>query len=199
MQLSLPFLYLPDAISLSLMLIILDLLRRSAVVHLRQELLGIRKGLFFYWSGKKLPVSDPAYLDLLSRIDSGVRLAHKLSPARLFFVRRSLSRMEKQSGGQSVKDQPREPGTRLDHFEAEKVRKKLQRIELETNLLLGVFLLVASVSGWILLLGIVSRVFLRLFSRKSGSRIDYVFDLAEKLVARFGARSLRIALASESG
>jgi len=193
-----PFLYLPDAISLGLLLIVLDLLRRSAVAHLRQELLGIRNGLFCYWSANHLPLSHPDYLNVQSRIESAVRLAHKLSPARLFFVTRLVRKTEKQSRKRLLHAQAQELQARPNMAEARRVREKLRRIDLETNMLLGVFLLVASVSGWILLLVIVARVVFRLFSRKSGSLVDYVFDLAERLTARIGSRSLKTAIASES-
>jgi hypothetical protein len=192
-----PFLYLPDAISLGLLLIVLDLLRRSAVIHLRQELLGIRNALFCYWSANQLPLSHPDYVNLLSRVESAVRLAHKLTPARLFFVTRLVRKMERQGLKGPLRAQAQELRACPNTAEARKARERLRRIDLETNMLLGVFLLMASVSGWILLMAIAVRVIFRLFSRKSGSMVDYVFDLAEKLIARLGSRALKTAIASE--
>src|SRR4029434_6032477 len=90
-----PFLYLPDAISLMLLWVALSLLRQSAVEHLRMELDRLRKGALEYWLETYAPLADSAYVSLRSVIDSTDRIADKFSPGRLFFVHLCWRRITK--------------------------------------------------------------------------------------------------------
>jgi len=181
-----PFLYLPDALSLTLLIIVLVLLRRAAVVHVRQELAKIRNEALLFWSGNSLHLGSPAYRCLKAQIISAARVADKLSPARLLVASR-LSRMPARAG-LAV-----HPGESLEHYlrliNDNAVRKELRRIQLEIQLSLGVFYLLGSVSGWMLSLWLGVRVSRRTFSRRSHNSFDNLFDLAERLFAVIGRRA----------
>ena len=190
-----PFLYLPDAISLAFLLIVLTLLRRTAIAHIQQELCGIRNELFVYCSIKKLPLSHTAYLNLSHRIDSASRLAPEVSRARLFFTGSLASETGKSGNEHPLPNPASELSLHIKSIEDKEIREKLRRFELETSLSFGVFFLLGSISGWIYMSWLLMRLLVRLVSRRPpGSRVDWFFDMAERLIASLGGRALRLAL-----
>src|SRR5262245_8220378 len=90
-----PFLYLPDAVSLLLLGVALSLLRQSAVEHLRMELDRLRSHTQDVWRATGASLEDSAYVSLQKLIDSSDRLAEKLSPARLYFLHRCWRKIAK--------------------------------------------------------------------------------------------------------
>jgi len=193
-----PFLYLPDAVSLALLFAALELLRRSAVDHVRQVSIGIRNEMLAYWMREGLPLSHPAYVRLRRQIDTSIRCADKVTPARLYFVSRwfrNAARCEDQSGFTDALAGLRRPT--LD-IEDTRVRDKVRRFDLELNASLGIFFLTASISGWILLLPILLRMIKRVARRRPKSRVDLFFDLAERILSRLGRRALTLAILLEA-
>ena len=187
-----PFLYLPDAISLTLLFAALTLLRDSAIAHLRQELLRLRKEMILYWSSNELPFDDAAYQQLRALLAEVAELAPRLSPARFFFISRLVSRSS--AGGMPPSLTTESPGIQSAGAAHRKMKPKLQRIFLEMNLAVGMFFLLGSISGWMLLSSILIRLAVRKVSgRRSTNRMS-VFDLAEKLISRIGFNALRLGI-----
>lgn len=185
-----PFLYLPDALSLTLLFVALTLLRRSAIAHLRQELLRLRKEMILYWSGNELPFDHAAYQQLRALLAEVAELAPRLSPARFFFINRHVSR----SGLGEMLPSPAAEHVRIQSGSAEdrKAKLKLQRLHLEMNLGVGTFFLLGSISGWMLLCTILIRLAIRKVTGRSAHAAT-VFDLAEKLISRIGFEALKLA------
>jgi hypothetical protein len=184
-----PFLYLPDALSLTLLIVALTVLRRAAIVHLRQELLRLRKEMILYWSGNELPFDQAAYQQLCALLAEMAELAPRLSPARLFFVHRLASK----SGRGELWSSPKaerpvaQSGSAGDH----QVKLKLQRLHLEMNLAVGTFFLLGSISGWMLLCYVLLRLAVRRIKGRSASRVGF-FDLSEKLISRIGFDAVKL-------
>ena len=184
-----PFLYLPDAVSLTLLFVALTLLRRAAIEHLRQELLRLRKEMILYWSGNELPFDHAAYQQLRALLAQVAELAPRLSPARFFFIHRLARRIGPAkelplpagecSGGQSGSSGDRKAGL------------KLQRLHLEMHLSVGAFLLLGSISGWMLLCSILVRLVLKKLGGRPARKVG-VFDLTEKLVSRVGFDAVKL-------
>jgi hypothetical protein len=185
-----PFLYLPDAISLTFVLIGLTLMRRSVVEHLQLEFMQIREHVRSYRSSAGLPDGDPALLALEQHLDSFIRLAPKVSPARLFFVYRQL----RKGAHKPPPDPLSDLALCIESVADAKVRQRLLRFQVEMLLSVGVFFLMGSLSGWLLLAYILLRVTRRLFSHRSGERIDWSMELMEKLTYRIGRQAHRLIL-----
>lgn len=185
-----PFLYLPDALSLTLLFVALTLLRRSAIAHLRQELLRLRQEMILYWSCNELPFDHAAYQELRALLARVAELAPRLSPARFFFINRIVRRNRL---GEMLPSQGGELALiGLGSAEERKAKLKLQRLHLEMNLAVGTFFLLGSISGWMLLCSILIRVAFRKVTGRS-AHAPTVFDLAEKLISRIGFDALNLA------
>jgi hypothetical protein len=188
-----PFLYLPDAVSLFLVFVVLSLLRHSALTHFRQELVGIRNELLLFWCEKGFSPVHPAYSCLRGRIDAAIGFSSEISPARFFFIWR-LCRNIEMRGDPYL---PPDPASILEHHvrnvEEMAVRQKLRRIQLETDTALGMFFLFGSLSGWLLAAYVLLRVTRRLARRRSKERTDWFFDLFERILSRVGRRAERAA------
>jgi hypothetical protein len=190
---SLPFLYLPDAITLILLMIALSMLRSAAVIHIRQELLVVHKEMLVYWLDNRLDRTDRGYLALRSLIESSIRIVSRLSPARLLFVRR-LQRRTAKSG--ALPFSPSKEVNRLIECTAdEKGRAKLKRLQLEMNLGLGTFILIGSLSGWFLLFIIIPRMLKRTIAQPKANRTDFFFDMLERMLGHLGRRTLQVGFA----
>ena len=185
-----PFLYLPDAVSLIIVLIGLTLLRRSVIEHLQCEFMQIREHVRSYRSSTGLPENDPALLALEQHLDSFIRLAPKVSPARLFFVYRQLRKTSERPPRDPVSDLAR----CIESVDNAKVRNRLKRFQIEMLLSVGILFLIGSLSGWILLAYILFRVARRLFSHRAGNRIDWSMELMERLTYRIGRQTHRLIL-----
>lgn len=193
---TLPFLYLPDAVTLILLMLILSELRKVAISHVRQELLIIRRGMLAFRLNNGLDRADAGYLALRSLIDSSIRLAPRLSPARLLFVRRLQKRMEKQSRGLPAPDPVRAASLCISRIENVPAKEKLKKFQLEMSLALGVFFLVGSISGWAILFVVVPRIVRRSFAHRAGHRADAFFDMIERVISRVGRQAQEIGFAS---
>ncbi len=191
-----PFLYLPDAISLTLVLIALTLLRQTVVEHLRQEFLRIRKEVGTYWSSTGLPCDEPALIALEQHLDSLIRLAPKVSPARLCCVLRRYRETSRRHD-EMQPDPLWELERRIGNIGEAKIRDGLERFQSEILLSIGVFFMVGSLTGWILLLSFLFRLAVRLFSQRSGNRLDWSMELMEKLTYRVGRLTQRLVLLTE--
>ncbi len=194
-----PFLYLPDSLSLALLLPLFGMLRRSAVAHLHQELLRIRQDMFFFWFDQKLTFSHPAYIHLGRRIDSASRLAVKLSPARLFFIFRLCKGLIQTDGREPGEARASQLAHQLEGIDNRYAREKLLRAHLEINFSIGLFFLMGSISGLVLFAVVLFHLLRRAMRGASKERVDRLFDLAEKLFARVGYRVQKLALLVDSG
>lgn len=195
---TLPFLYLPDTVSLILLIVTLGMLRSAAVCHLRQELLVLRKELLILFLSGNGSLHDPLYADLKSLIETSMRLAPTLSPARLLFVFRYRRLLVKRG---CLPPAPVHRCVRVDSAAAgtePKQREKLRRYRMELHLGLGTFFLLGSISGWGLLLTLIPGMIRRSLSHRPGHRIDTFFDLTERILGRIGRRALRLAIAADS-
>ncbi len=190
---TLPFLYLPDALTLVLLMLVLGELRKIAISHVRQELLITRKEMLAFWLDNDLDRADAGYVALRGLIDSCIRIAPKISPARLFFIHRLQKRM---TSPLRVPNPASVAALRIGCIRNKSGREKLRRLQLEMNLALGTFFVMGSISGWAVLFLLVPRMIGRSFTRHSGHKIDAFFDMAERLLSRLGRRAQEIGLAS---
>lgn len=186
-----PFLYLPDALSLALLIAALTLLRRSAIAHVRQELLQLRKEMILYWNGSGFPFDDPEYQRVRVLLAQAAELAPCLSPARFFFLNRLLRGSP--GGGMPPSPAIEFSGTQPASAARGKARIKLRRISLESDLAIGTFFLLGSLSGWVLLCSILIRLAARKIRGRESGNTASVFDLAEKLISRIGFHALELA------
>jgi hypothetical protein len=192
---TLPFLYLPDAVTLVLLLLVLGLLRSVAVSHIRQEMLVIRKEMLSFRLNSSLERDVEGYLALLGLIDASIRLAPRLSPARLLFTYR-LERREAQKGRPlPLADPARAVGLIIDRTKNKIGREKLKRLQMEINLGMGTFLLMGSISGWGVFLVVVIKMIRRSVTHHPAHRIDAFFDMTERVLSRFGRLAQRIGFA----
>ena len=141
-------------------------------------------------SSTGLPENDPAVLALERQLDSFIRLAPKVSPARLFFVYRQLRKASERPPRDPLSDLAR----CIESVDDAKVRNRLQRFQVEMLLSVGVLFLMGSLSGWLLLAYTLLRVARRLFLHRSGDRIDWSMELMEKLTYRIGRQTHRLIL-----
>lgn len=198
MDLNLPFLYLPDAVTLILLILALSMMRRAAIDNIRQELLIIRKEMLSLRLNGGRGREEPAYSALRGQVDSSIRLAPELSPARLFFVFRLQRRLAKRGMSLPVPNPALEVNRRIDEARSSDIRSRLRRLQMEMNLGVGTFFLLGSVSSWGLMFVVVSKVVRRSFANHAGHRVDAFFDMIERVLSRLGRRALWLAATMES-
>jgi hypothetical protein len=191
----LPFLYLPDAISLILLLVVSGMLRRAAIDHVRQELSIIHKEALSYWLNHALDLKDRGYLALCDSIESSIKLVPRLSPGRLVFLYRLRKRNEIATS-LLFPDPSREVYDPIECTLNAKGREMLKRLHLETNLALGTFFLMGSISGWFLLFVLVLKMLKRTISNHQEYRTDVFFDMFERVLVSLGRQALRLGSAS---
>jgi len=186
---TLPFLYLPDAVTLILLMIAFSMLRSAAVLHIKQELLVVHKEMLVYWLENGLDRSDRGYLAISDLVESAIRLAPRLSPARLVFIYRLQRRT-------ALFYTPSGEVSRLiEYTPDEKGRAKLRRLQMEINLALGTFILLGSISGWFLLLMITSKMLKGTIAHSGTDRTDFFFDMLERMLAHLGRQTLQMGFA----
>jgi hypothetical protein len=183
----LPFLYLPDAITLILLLIVFGMLRMAAIDHIRQELLNIRREMLSYWLNNALDTNDCGYVALRNLINSSIKLAPRLTPGRLVFIYR-LQR----NRTLSLPDPSHEVSLLVKGTANANGREKLKRLQMEMNLGLGVFFLMGSLSGWLFLFIIVPRMLKRTISHHKDDRVDFFFDMLERMLLSLGRQAQQI-------
>jgi hypothetical protein len=188
----LPFLYLPDAITLILLLIVFGMLRIVAIDHVRQELLIIRKEMLVYWLSKGLDRKELGYMALRNLIDSSIRLAPGLSPGRLMFIYRLRRKAAKAGAMLPFPDPAREVSLMIECTANGNGREKLKRLQMEMNLALGAFFLMGSLSGWFLLFAIVPRMVKRTLAHYQDHRTDIFFDMVERVLGSLGRQAQQI-------
>jgi hypothetical protein len=193
MELNLPFLYLPDAVTLILLLLALSMLRSAAIGNIRQELLLIRKEMLSFRLNGGRDGADPAYGALRSLVDSSIKLAPELSPARLLFVFRLQRKLAKKGMPLPIPNPALEVNRCIEETAARDARTKLKRLQMEMNLGIGTFFLLGSVSSWVLMFVIVPRLVRRSFTHHPGHRVDAFFDMIERVLSRLGRRALWLA------
>jgi hypothetical protein len=191
------FLYLPDAVSLTLLIIALNLLRRSAIAHCQQELHRLRLDLLLCWTDKELPTAHQAYGNLRSQISSASGLLAGVSPARLFFVRDRWQKTAASADQQLLLDWSKGLEPSLQALDDRKARAKLRRIQLEFDISFGMFFLLGSISGWMVTGAILFKLIRRMLSQRPANRTDWAFDLMERIFSRLGRRALRLAFVSQ--
>jgi hypothetical protein len=188
---TLPFLYLPDAITLILLMIVFCMLRSAAIIHIRQELLFIHKKMLVHWLENGLDRTDRGYLALRNLIESSIRLAPQLSPGRLMFIHRLQRRAAK--SGALFPSPSREVSRLIEGTPDEKGQAKLKRLQLEMDLVMGTFVLMGSISGWFILSIIIAKMLRRTMARHKVNRIDFFFDVIERMLGHLGRRTLECA------
>jgi hypothetical protein len=192
----LPFLYLPDAVTLSLLLVVFKALRVAAVDHATSELLSLREEMLVFWLSNGLNRNDEGYLALSNILESAMRLLPALSPARLVFIDRFGKKVTKRGVELQLPNPSRNADRLIDGTMTENGRQKLRRLHLETNLVLGTFLLMGSLSGCALSLTIASRMLKRTIAHHGIGRTDFFFDLLERVLGTLGRQALRIGSAT---
>jgi hypothetical protein len=195
-MLTLPFLYLPDAITLILLLIVFGLLRKTAIEHIRQELLFIRKEMLLYWINNALDFRDCGYRALRDLIDKSIYIVPGLTPGRLVFINRLQKNGAEDGTTVSLHDPSHEAGLLIDCTANANGRATLRRLQTEVNMELGVFFLMGSLSGWLLLSVIVPKIFRRTLSHRKDHRVDFFFDMVERVLVNIGRKAEQIGHAS---
>ena len=185
----LPFLYLPDAVTLVLLLIVLWMLRKAAIDHIRQELFAMREEMLFYWTNNRLDPNDGGYEALRKSADSCIDLAPRLTPARLVFIYRLRKSREADRGTVFFPDPSLDAACRIERTGNAQARAKLKRLQTEMNMSLGVFFLMGSLSGWFLLSIVVPKILRRTLSHRKKYRVDYFFDMVERMLVSFGRQA----------
>jgi len=188
---TLPFLYLPDAITLILLMIAFSMLRSAAIIHIRQELLSIHKKMLVHWLENGLDRTDRGYLALRNLIESSIRLAPQLSPGRLMFIHRLQRRAVK--GGALFSSPSCEVSRYIEGTLDEKGQAELKRLQLEMDLVMGTFIIMGSISGWFILFVIMPKMLKRTIARHKVNRTDFFFDLLERMLGHLGRRTLECA------
>jgi len=190
---STPLLYLPDAISLILLLVVLSLLRSLAVMHIRQELAALRNEALLYWAGAGQSLGHEAYMGLCRRIRSRIQMSECLSPAFVFWLGRPsksvASNVDRKLEGNYREQLQRE----LEAIAGIAARSKMRRFNLEADVSYGTFYLTGSISGWMLLAPVLFRMLVRASRYRSGNRVDRIFDMAERVLSRAGRRAYLLA------
>ena len=184
-----PFLYFPDAITLLLMLAALSLLRSLAVIHVRQELTALKNELLAYWARTGRPFEHPAHAGLRRRINSRIAYCGSLSPALVYWTQRfdrvavanRYRNLASECSGVVEKE--------LDEIAEKSIKSRISRFNLEGDVSFGTFYLLGSISGWMLMTPLFLRMLIRVGRHKSSNRVDYFFDVAEKVLARTGRRA----------
>jgi hypothetical protein len=192
---TLPFLYLPDAVTVILLLIVLGALRGVAIDHVRREILILRKELLLYWLSNALDFNDRGFRALRSLLESSIVLVPRLSPGRLLFVERLRRKTAKNGLAFFFPDPTREVSLLIESTENAKAKEKLRRLLLEMNMGLGVFFLMGSLSGWFLLFIVLPKMLKRTISNYKDHRTDFFFDMLERVLVRFGRLAQQIGYA----
>jgi len=193
----LPFLYLPDTVTLVLLIVILGMLRGLAIDHIRQELQSIRKEMLFYWLSNGLDFRDQGYLALRNQIESAIELAPGLSPGRLLFLYRLHKKAAKNETILPLPDPIHDVGLRIELTTNSGGREKLKRLQMEMNLALGMFFLMGSLSGWFLLSILAARMLKGTVSHYQDHRTDIFFDMVEKVLGVLGRKAQQIGYAAQ--
>ena len=71
----------------------------------------------------------------------------------------------------------------------EKGRDTLKKLQTEMNLGLGMFFLMGSLSGWLLLFSIVVRILKRTVVRHGNHQIDFFFNVFERMLDKTGRQA----------
>jgi hypothetical protein len=198
MRYSLPFLYLPDAISLILLLIAFTMLRRITIDHIRQELLIIREGMLCYWMNNALDPHDRGYEALGNLIEISLALVPRLSPGRLVFIRRLQRKTAKHTAMLPWPDPFGETRRLIECTANAKGRELLKRLQMEMNLGLGFFFLMGSLSGWFLMFIIIPRMLKKTFLHHKHHPADFFFDMFERVLGSIGRQALQIGCAGQN-
>jgi hypothetical protein len=192
---TLPFLYLPDAVTIILLILVFTELRKVAICHIRQELLMIRKEMIAFRLNHEPDQADEGYLAFRDLLDSSIRFAPRLSPGRLLFAHRLQKRMREHGLPWPVPDPVRTAGLCIDRIPDKSGRDKLRRLQTEMNLALGAFFLFGSISGWANVLLLVPKMVRRSLAHHPGNRIDAFFDMTERVLSLAGRRAQELGLA----
>lgn len=196
-MLTLPVLYLPDAITLILLIVVLGMLRSIAIDHIRQELHLIHREMLFYWLNNGLDCSDRGYMALRNLIESSINFVPRLTPGRLLFIYRLRRKTAKSGIILPLADPLSEVSLLIESTANANGREKLKRLQLEMNLALGSFFLMGSLSGWFLLLAIVPRMLKRTISHHQKDRTDAFFDMVERVLGSLGRQAQQIGYATQ--
>jgi hypothetical protein len=194
---TLPFLYLPDAITLILLLVVFSMLRSVAVSHIRQELLIIRKEMLVYWLTNGLDRKDRGYIALRNLIESSIKLVPRLSPGRFLFIYILRRKTAKSGIILPLPNPSRECSLLIECITNTDGRKKLKRLQMEMNLALGTFFLIGSLSSWFLLFAILPTMLKRTISHCQHHRTDFFFDMLERLLGILGREAQQMGYAVE--
>jgi hypothetical protein len=189
-----PFLYLPDAITLMFILGAARMLRAGAISHLRQELLGTRKEMILYWVNNGLNTGDRGFRALRDSLESSMTNAPRLSPARLIFLDRFQRKIAQRESGKTPPDPSHEVHLLIEGTGDKKARDKLKRFQTESNMALGTFFLFGSLSGWFLSFVIAARMLKRTLAQCKKNRTDFFFDMLERVLAGLGRKGQQLGL-----
>jgi hypothetical protein len=189
---TLPFLYLPDAFSLILLLVVLRMLRKAAIDHIQQELLVLRKDMLIFWIDNSLDCGERGYVALSNLLGSAAKLAPGLSPGRLIFIYRQLRMIDRSGTPLSFPDPMRDVRVLIEQIENIDAREKLKRIQMEMCLGMGMFFLLGSLSGWLLFWIIIARILKRTAAHYQNNRIDFFFDMIERAMESLGRQVQQI-------
>ncbi len=186
---ALPFLYLPDAITLMLLLILFGMLRSTAIDHLRQELLFIRKEMLLYWLNNGLNPGDRGLWALRNLIESSMMLAPGLSPGRFVFLDKFQRKVTRRRIALAFPNPSHEARLLIECTANKNGREKLKRFQTETELALGAFFLVGSLTGLLLSFVILSRMLKRTIAHRKKNRTDFFFDMLERVLGSLGRKA----------
>jgi hypothetical protein len=190
MNTPIPFLYLPDAISIALLVAVLVLLRRLGLEHFRQELIKVRNKLVLACCDAGFPLDHPACLYIHDEIASLERIAEKISPANLLYVRRIWKEISKGDPANVLSYMPDPLGQKLARIENARIAEKLFITQIEINLTLGSLYLLGSLSGWAVASRFLYKIALRKIPGDARKKLDKRMDLAERLISFIGYKVL---------
>ncbi len=194
-----PFLYLPDAISLAMLIYALTLLRRSSICHCREELYRLQQETLLCWADIAIAEDARVYREVSGRITAGIESLESTTPARLFFIGRACAKIPATVYQHLLPEWAAGTEPVLLGLEDRKVQQKLQRVLLESDICLGIFYLFGSLSGWAKATVLLCKVIARMPSHKKSHRIDWAFDAMERVFSREGRRALRLAVLCRLG
>lgn len=191
---AIPFLHISDALSLILLIVALSLLRQAAVEHLRIELERLGDEALDCWHDAGAPPDEPALAALLGLARAAADRAPKIAPARLFFVDRALRGLRERG---SIADPLEELDLGIARLDPRGAARKLARYRLELYLKIGVFYLLGSLSGSLILSLSLTHMAFRVLARPGPDRAERFVEFGEKLFSSLGRRALRLALAAD--
>ena len=184
-----PFLYLPDAITLTLLLVVFGMLRSIAIDHLRQELLFIRKEMLLYWLNNGLSPGDRGFWALRNLIECSMMVAPKISPGRLVFLDKLQRKVAPRRIALQFPNPSQEVRRSIECTANKNGREKLRRLQTETDLALGAFFLMGSLTGLVLSFAIASRMLKRTITHRKKDRTDFFFDMLERVLGSLGRKA----------